>query len=94
MRKNQFKYGNDVPQYESLARNKFVNHNMDGVAQLRLETKLNGQELRQAHFALGTDHALFEKANVQTDKSPERGIRSFIPKNSAIALKPQTQVGP
>lgn len=65
---------------------------MDGVALLRLESKLNGKELRQAHFALGTDQPLFEKANNKqyNEKSPERGIRSFIPKNPTIALKFQS----
>ena len=45
-RKQQFSYGHEVPYYENQARKRFVYNDMTGVAQKRLNSKLNGKDLR------------------------------------------------
>ena len=51
-----------MPKYQSLTKEKFGNKSMEGIAQARQEYKLNGKELRQAHFEMGPDIATYEES--------------------------------
>jgi hypothetical protein len=61
MRLQNFTYGSDVPNYTSMAKKDFPQHNNNEAAQNLQKSKLNGLELRKSHFMLGTDPATFNR---------------------------------
>lgn len=60
MRTQHFSYGQDVPQYQSMAKKDFKTHDvLSAHKNLQLQ-KANGRELRKSHFLFGCDTLTFQ----------------------------------
>ena len=62
MRNQNFSYGKDVPQYQSMAKKDFTKHDTNEAIKNLLQSKVNGTELRKSHFQLGSDSQEFSNS--------------------------------
>eukprot|EP00347_Sterkiella_histriomuscorum_P013343 403365079 len=92
MRTQNFTYGQDVPQYQSMAKKDFQAHNTkDAVKNLQV-SKENGKELRKSHFMLGSDEAPYTVKNQGNQVTNFNQIKSQIVGSSAALRKNNFQL--
>ena len=95
MRAQNFTYGQDVPNYQSMAKKDFPLHNNTEALSNLQKQKLNGLELRKSHFHLGHDPASFNQARALPSQSlgmpKSNNLPPQIPKPT-IPLAKQTNL--